>query len=286
MSSDPRPREDRPLEFHKMHGAGNDFVLVDARSEPFSPDPDRAARIADRHRGVGCDQLLVLRPSDRAECVLRYEIWNADGSPAAQCGNGARCVALYLERTGTPLDSPVTVESPAGPVTLARCADGEYEVSMGVPEFRADRIPLQLPGADGRYRLDTPWGTVQLGAASMGNPHALVIVDDIAAATIPEMGRYIGSHEAFPEGCNVGFAQFDGPDRIRLRVIERGAGETLACGSGACAAMAILRRSDRVADTLEVELPGGRLVIKWRGGDEPLTMKGPATYVFRGTMDE
>ena len=274
------------LEFHKMHGAGNDFVLVDARSETFSPDPGRAARIADRHRGVGCDQLLVLRSSDRSECLLRYEIWNADGSPAAQCGNGARCVALYLERTGIRLDSPVTVESPAGPVTLARCVDGEYEVSMGVPEFRAERVPLHLPGADGRYRLDTPWGTVELGAASMGNPHALVIVDDIAAANIPEIGRYIGSHEAFPEGCNVGFAQFDGPGRIRLRVIERGAGETLACGSGACAAMAILRRSGRVADTLEVALPGGRLVIKWRGGDEPLIMKGPATHVFRGTMDE
>lgn len=275
-----------PLEFHKMHGAGNDFVLVDARSGSFHPDLARAARIADRHRGIGCDQILVLRPSDRAECLLRYEIWNADGSPAAQCGNGARCVALYLERSGVSMEHPVTVESPAGPVTLARCADGEYEVSMGVPEFRADRIPLRLPGADGRYRLDTPWGKVELGAASMGNPHALVIVDDIGAATIPEMGRYIGSHEAFPEGCNVGFAQLDGASRIRLRVIERGAGETLACGSGACAAMAILRRSGRVADTLEVALPGGRLVIKWRGGDEPLTMKGPATYVFRGTMDE
>ena len=274
------------LEFHKMHGAGNDFVLIDARSRPFSPDPGRAARIADRHRGVGCDQILVLRSSDRPGCLLRYEIWNADGSPASQCGNGARCVALYLERTGTYLDRPVTVESPAGPISLARCADGEYEVSMGVPDFRADRIPLVLPDEDGRYRLETPWGTVELGAVSMGNPHALMVVDDIGAATIPEIGRYIGTHEAFPEGCNVGFAQLDGPDRIRLRVIERGAGETLACGSGACAAMAILRRSGRVADALEVALPGGRLVIKWRGGDEPLTMKGPATYVFRGTMDE
>ena len=280
------PPNHRPLEFHKMHGAGNDFVLVDARSRHVMLDPARAMRIADRHRGVGCDQILVLRPSQRDECLLRYEIWNADGSPAAQCGNGARCVALYLERSGAGMAWPVTAESPAGPVTLTRCEDGEYEVSMGVPEFRADRIPLRLPGADGRYRLDTPWGTMELGAASMGNPHVLVIVDDIGAATIPEVGHYISSHDAFPEGCNVGFAQLEGPSRIRLRVIERGTGETLACGSGACAAMAILRRSGRVADTLEVTLPGGRLVIKWRGGDEPLTMKGPATYVFRGTMDE
>ena len=281
-----RPGKSMPLEFHKMHGAGNDFVLIDARGRPLDLNPARAARIADRHRGIGCDQILVLRASDRAECLLRYEIWNADGSPAAQCGNGARCVALYLERSGAAMTKPVTVESPAGPVSLRRCSDGEYEVSMGVPEFRAERIPLRLPGEDGRYRLDSPWGLLELRAASMGNPHALLLVEDLEADTIPEIGRYVGRHEAFPEGCNVGFAQLEGPGRIRLRVIERGVGETLACGSGACAAMAILRRSGRVADTLEVVLPGGRLVIKWRGGDEPLIMKGPATHVFRGTMDE
>jgi diaminopimelate epimerase len=281
-----QPGRSMPLEFHKMHGAGNDFVLIDARGQALDLDSERAARIADRHLGIGCDQILVLRSSDRAECLLRYEIWNADGSPAAQCGNGARCVALYLERSGAAMTKPVTVESPAGPVALRRCSDGEYEVSMGVPEFRAERIPLRLPGEDGRYRLDSPWGLLELGAASMGNPHALLLVEDLGADTIPEIGRYVGRHEAFPEGCNVGFAQLEEPGRIRLRVIERGVGETLACGSGACAAMAILRRSGRVADTLEVVLPGGRLVIKWRGGDEPLIMKGPATHVFRGTMDE
>jgi len=280
------PAEFHPFEFHKMHGAGNDFVLVDARSRPFSLEPASAARIADRRLGVGCDQILILRRSERPGCLLRYEIWNADGSPAAQCGNGARCVALYLQRTGVSLAEPALVESPAGPVTLAGCADGEFEVTMGVPEFRADRVPLSLPDQGGRYRLDTPWGPVEFGAASMGNPHALVLVDDIGAESIPELGRWLGTHEAFPEGCNVGFAKLEGPGRIRLRVIERGVGETLACGSGACAAMAILRRSGRVADRLEVALPGGQLVIKWPGGDQPLIMKGPAVYVFRGTMDE
>jgi diaminopimelate epimerase len=275
-----------PIEFHKMHGAGNDFVLIDARTRPFSLDPARAARIADRHRGIGCDQILILRASDRDGCPVRYEIWNADGSPAAQCGNGARCVALYLERSGADLQQPLQVESPAGPVVLAPCTDGEYEVTMGVPEFEAERIPLRLPEDGEHYRLDSPWGPLKLGAASMGNPHALLLVEDIVSDTIPDIGRYIGGHEAFPEGCNVGFAQLEGPSRIRLRVIERGAGETLACGSGACAAMAILRRWGRVDDRLEVALPGGRLVIKWPGGDEPLIMKGPATYVFRGTMDE
>jgi diaminopimelate epimerase len=275
-----------PIEFHKMHGAGNDFVLVDARTRPFSLNATDAARIADRHRGIGCDQILILRASDRDGCQLRYEIRNADGSPAAQCGNGARCVALYLERSGTDLRQPLQVESPAGPVVLARCADGEYEVTMGVPEFEAGRIPLRLPEDGQHYRLDSPWGPLKLGAASMGNPHALLLVDDIDSDTIPDIGRYIGRHQAFPEGCNVGFARLEGPSRIRLRVIERGTGETLACGSGACAAMAILRRWGRVDDRLEVALPGGRLVIKWRGGDEPLIMKGPATHVFRGTMDE
>jgi diaminopimelate epimerase len=275
-----------PIEFHKMHGAGNDFVLVDARITPFGLDPAGAARIADRRLGVGCDQILILRASDRAGCLLRYEIWNADGSQAAQCGNGARCVALYLERRGVSLQKPLQVESPAGPVALVRCPDGDFEVTMGVPEFDPGRIPVCLPEDGWHYRLDSPWGPLELGAASMGNPHALLLVADIESDTIPGIGRYIDSHEAFPEGCNVGFAQLEGPSRIRLRVIERGAGETLACGSGACAAMAILRRWGRVGDRLEVALRGGRLVIKWPGGDEPLIMKGPATHVFRGTMDE
>lgn len=275
-----------PIEFHKMHGAGNDFVLVDARTRPFSLDPAGAARIADRHCGVGCDQILILRTSARDGCLLRYEIWNADGSPAAQCGNGARCVALYLERSGADLQQPLQVESPAGPVELVRCRDGEYEVTMGVPEFAAERIPLRLPGDGRHYRLDSPWGPLEFGAASMGNPHALLLVDDIESGAIPDIGRYIDGHEAFPDGCNVGFARLESPSRVRLRVIERGTGETLACGSGACAAMAILRRWGRVDDRLEVALPGGRLVIKWRGGVEPLVMKGPARYVFRGTMDE
>jgi diaminopimelate epimerase len=275
-----------PLPFHKMHGAGNDFVLIDARGDPFTVDATRAAHIADRHRGVGCDQILVLRESDRSGCLLRYEIWNADGSPAAQCGNGARCVGLYLERNGETGGDPITVESPSGPVTLTRCNDGEYEVAMGVPDFGAASVLPPLPVRDGRFQLASPWGTLELGTVSMGNPHAVLLTADINDRAIPEMGAFVSNHPSFPEGCNAGFAQWIDPGQIRLRVIERGAGETLACGSGACAAMAILRRSDRVRDTVTVELPGGRLVIKWRGDKEPLTMKGPAAHVFRGIMNE
>jgi diaminopimelate epimerase len=271
--------------FHKMHGAGNDFVLIDARGGAPPFDPAQAARIADRQRGVGCDQILVLRASRRADCLLRYEIWNADGSPAAQCGNGARCVGLFLERLGETGAAAFTLESPAGPVVLRRCADGEYEVGMGVPEFRPDRIPVDLPEQNGAYSLESPWGRLELGAVSMGNPHALLVVDDIADARIPELGAYIGGHAAFPDGCNAGFAQRVDRGRIRLRVVERGAGETLACGSGACAAVAVLRRAGRLDERVEVVLPGGLLVIKWPGPGEPLSMKGPAVYVFRGTMN-
>jgi diaminopimelate epimerase len=275
----------RPLTFHKMHGAGNDFVLIDARGTAPAFDPGQAARIADRQRGVGCDQILVLRESRRTDCLLRYEIWNADGSPAGQCGNGARCIGLYLERNGETGSVPFTLESPAGPVSLQRCADGDYEIDMGTPEFRPERVPLDLPAANGGYALDSPWGRLELGAVSMGNPHALLLVDDIGDARIGELGAFIGAHDAFPEGCNAGFAQVVARDRIQLRVVERGAGETLACGSGACAAVAVLRRAGLVDACVEVVLPGGRLVIKWPGPGKPLRMKGPAVYVFRGTLD-
>jgi diaminopimelate epimerase len=274
-----------PLSFHKMHGAGNDFVLIDARNGTFTLDAARAIRLADRHRGIGCDQILVLREAD-GDCLLRYEIWNADGSPAAQCGNGARCVGLYLALNGEAGAAPFTLQSPSGPVTLARCPDGEFEVVMGIPDFGAANISPALPRQGGLYRLDSPWGPLELGTVSMGNPHALLLIDDIDDPAIPAIGAYISTNQAFPDGCNAGFAERISRGEIRLRVVERGAGETLACGSGACAAVAILRRSGRVGETVDVQLPGGRLTIKWRGKNEPMMMKGPAAHVFRGTMNE
>jgi len=275
-----------PLDFHKMHGAGNDFVLIDARGGKFTIGPKLAAGISDRQRGIGCDQILVLRDARRPENRARYEIWNCDGSPAIQCGNGARCIGLYLEMNGEAGTGPFTVESPAGIVKMRRCSDGEYEVHMGVPRFETAAIPLQLEPVDGLYQLDSPWGMLEFGAASMGNPHALLLTRDIDSTEIPQIGAFISEHEVFPNGCNAGFAQLAGPGKIHLRVVERGAGETQACGSGACAAVSILRRTGRVGDVVDVFLPGGHLVIKWRGNQEPLTMKGPAEYVFRGTMNE
>ncbi len=275
-----------PIAFHKMHGAGNDFVLVDARTQAFEASPELARRIGDRHFGIGCDQIMVLRQPRSDEHLVRYEIWNPDGSRAGQCGNGARCVALYLELNGEYPGRPYTAESPNGVVGVRRCRDGEYELDMGAPDFDPARVPLTLEPRDGRYRLDSPWGPLELGAVSMGNPHALVEVEQIGDERIPAIGAWLDAHEVFPDRVNAGFVQVLDRGRIRLRVVERGPGETLACGSGACAAVAILARWGRVDERVEVLLPGGRLVIQWLGTEGPVLMKGPAQHVFRGKMDE
>ena len=275
-------RVDTP--FHKMQGAGNDFILLDWRAADHDISAQQTQHLADRHHGVGCDQLLILRPDPGPGSVARYEIRNADGSAAGQCGNGARCIGLYLFRLGEVGDQPFQLDSPAGPIRLQRCADGEFDVDLGAPDFLARNIPLALDPTDGTYSLDSAWGPVHFGAVSMGNPHALIEVDDIAAAAVATLGPLVGQHAVFPLGCNVGFAQVVDDGNIRLRVFERGAGETLACGSGACAAVAILRRAGRVADQVNVFLPGGRLVIKWDGPGGRIRMKGPADYVFRGVL--
>jgi len=275
-----------PIEFHKMHGAGNDFVLIDARQRDLSPTPEWAAAIADRRFGIGCDQIMILRRPRSAQHLVRYEIWNPDGSQAAQCGNGARCVALFIELNGEFDGVPYTAESPSGIVRIRRCEDGEYELDMGAPDFDPASIPLELGGENGLYHLESPWGPLEFGAVSMGNPHSLVVVDEIADERIPAIGTWMGEHKAFPDRVNAGFAQLESRSRIRLRVVERGPGETLACGSGACAAVAILGRQGLVDEHVDVFLPGGRLVIQWRGNSEPLIMKGPAKHVFRGTMNE
>ncbi len=271
--------------FHKMHGAGNDFVLLDLREQNYPLDAKRAGLISDRHRGVGCDQILVLRNPAQSENIARYEIWNSDGSQALQCGNGARCVGLYLELNGDIHSESFTLESPSATISMKRDSYGQFEVNLGVPVFEPSRVPLNLLPADDRYCLESPWGQLEFGAVSMGNPHALLLIDDIADKDIRDIGAFINSHESFPEGCNVGFAQVESRSSIQLRVYERGAGETLACGSGACAAVAVLGQWDRVDDMVDVLLPGGHLVIKWPGDKQPVKMKGPAEHVFRGILN-
>jgi diaminopimelate epimerase len=271
--------------FHKMHGAGNDFVLLDLREQHYTLNPVRAALISDRHRGVGCDQILVLQQPSSPENTVRFEIWNSDGSHALQCGNGARCIGHYLSLNGEIGDGSFMLESPSGVIAIKQGAEGLFEVGMGVPDFQPDRIPLDLVPAGGKFQLESPWGPLEFGAVSMGNPHAMLLVDDIADSKIQDMGAFISGHEAFPEGCNVGFAQVESREKIQLRVIERGAGETLACGSGACAAVAILRQWGHMNDVVDVLLPGGHLVIKWPGNNQSIQMEGPAEHVFRGTLN-
>ena len=273
------------LAFHKMHGAGNDFVLLDWRDSDLQLSAKEAAMLADRHLGVGCDQILIVRNSALRECAAAYEIRNADGSPAGQCGNGARCIALYLSMSESKAHGDsFMLDSPAGRIQVTRCPDGEFQLDMGEPRFRPENVPILLKSNGNEYSLDSPWGNLRFGAVSMGNPHALLQVDDTEQAAVAEIGPFLGSHEVFPEQCNIGFVQVLDRDRIRLRVYERGAGETLACGSGACAAVAILRLSNRVNESVQVVLPGGVLVIKWPGVGKGISMKGPATHVFSGTM--
>jgi diaminopimelate epimerase len=275
------------LQFHKMHGAGNDFVLLDWRGPGQSPDRQLdaglAALLADRRRGIGCDQILILRPASEPACLAAYEIRNSDGSPAGQCGNGARCIALYLWMSGA-RERQFTLQSPAGRIVVSRHSDGEFELNMGEPRFAADEVPILGTAIHGEYQLDSPFGQLRFGAASMGNPHALLQVENTETAEVAAIGGWLGTHSLFPEGCNIGFAQILDRSSIRLRVFERGAGETLACGSGACAAVAILHRAGKVDDSVRVFLPGGALVIQWAANGQGILMKGPAKHVYSGSI--
>jgi diaminopimelate epimerase len=270
------------MRFSKMHGAGNDFVILDRRgtSEPLSRE--LAARLADRRFGVGCDQVITIERAHDPSALARYGIWNTDGSAARQCGNGARCVAAWLRRDGTSA-TRFRLESPSGPVD-AEIRGGQVAIGMGVPDFAPEAIGLR-PGtpATDPYALDFAGGErIYFGAVSMGNPHAVLEVDEVDRADVAHVGPRLQQHPMFGDSCNVGFAQVLAPGRIRLRVYERGVGETLACGSGACAAVAVLARRGRVGNEVEVELPGGTLRIAWPGAGRPLWMSGPAEFVFEG----
>lgn len=271
-----------PLRFSKMHGAGNDFVVLDLRGAVAPPDADLCRALADRHTGVGCDQILTVESTSTPGALVRYRIWNADGSASQQCGNGARCVAAWLVRAGVAGDAFV-LESPAGLHAVTREGD-VYRIAMGTPEFAPARIPMA--GVDTSQPLYAQpvdgIGALAFGAVSMGNPHAVIEVDDIDAADVARLGRALQASPWFPDSVNVGFAQVLDLDRIRLRVYERGVGETLACGSGACAAVAVLARRGRTGRSVSVSLPGGTLQIDWPDDDATLSMSGPAAFVFEG----
>jgi len=273
------------LRFSKMHGAGNDFVIVDCRERRLDLDAAQMRRLADRHFGVGFDQLLTIERASDPGCAFAYGIWNADGTPSGQCGNGLRCVARWLERGGLVGVGKAQLQSPSGVVAVEVLADGRVAADMGVPRFLPSDIPLHAEAQADVYEIDVIGRKVEIGALSMGNPHAVLEVDDVAGAPVAVLGPQIEHADAFPQGCNVGFAQVLARDAISLRVWERGVGETLACGSGACAAVAMLRKRGRVDADVRVHLPGGELDIHWSGIGEPLRMTGPAAFVFEGEID-
>jgi diaminopimelate epimerase len=261
-----------------MQGAGNDFVILDRIAGAPFPDAALARRLADRHYGVGCDQImLVERDGER----FGYRILNADGSDAGQCGNGARCVARYLrERHG--LADGAVLDSPGGAVAVRFLADDLIELALGVPRLEPNEIPFLAPDRQPRYPLDVGESSIEIAALSMGNPHAVLTVDSVALAPVAEIGAQIECHRRFPDRVNVGFVEIVDRSHLRLRVWERGVGETLACGSGACAAMVALRLTDEVEPNVAIDLPGGHLQVRWDGTDQPVYLAGPATLVFDG----
>lgn len=275
------------LRFSKMHGAGNDFVVLDLRGGRPAPTPALAAVLGDRHRGVGFDQLLTVEDPLEDGVLARYRIWNTDGSPARQCGNGARCVAAWLRRDGAATGARFALQGPAGRVGIEDRGDGRFAVDMGPPRFEPEALPfLAPPGAEGgHYALELGGRPVAFGVVSMGNPHAVIEVADLDAADVAGLGPALQARPEFPEGVNVGFAQVLADDHVRLRVFERGAGETLACGSGACAAAVVLARRGRIGERARIALPGGTLEVAWAGGEAPVILAGPTAFVFEGEFE-
>jgi diaminopimelate epimerase len=278
------------MEFTKLHGLGNDFVLINAldRQPPEEARPDLARRSCDRHFGIGADGLILALPSERAD--FRMQIFNADGSEANHCGNGIRCLARFLYEQGRVTRHDLTIET-IGRVNrlelLPEASPFSVRVDMGEPEFQRAAIPMELNGSRGEEALEEPLdlgqGTVlRISCVSMGNPHAVTFVEDVEKVPLRELGPLVEHHPAFPSRINTEFIQVLGPERLRMRVWERGAGETLACGTGACASVAVAARLGRTGRSATVELAGGNLQIEWRN-DNHIYMTGPAVRVFDGT---
>ena len=273
------------IKFTKMHGLGNDFIVIDAIKQPVSLTAEQVRLLADRHFGIGCDQLLLVEPATSGEADFRYRIYNADGGEVGQCGNGARCFMRFVNEQGLSDKSELYVETAGGPLRLTREADGQVTVNMGVPRLQPGEIPFDAPAYAPLYPLSAAGHELEIAALSIGNPHAVLLVDDIDSAPVAELGPVIESHPRFPERVNAGFMQVVDPQTIHVRVYERGAGETLACGSGACAAVVAGQLWERLDTRVKVFLKGGELMVSWRGKGEPVMMTGPATTVYQGHIE-
>lgn len=272
------------LHFTKMHGLGNDFMVVDLVTQRARFDEARIRELADRHFGIGFDQLLVVEPPRDPDMDFRYRIFNADGGEVENCGNGARCFARFVCDQRLTHKREIRVETQGGPLTLVIENDGRVRVDMGAPRFAPADVPFDAAEDRVLHELVVEGEHVQVGVVSMGNPHAVLRVDKVDSAPVARLGPAIESHPRFPRRVNVGFMEVVSKHEIRLRVFERGTGETLACGTGACAAVASGIRQGLLESPVEVELPGGRLTLEWSGNDAPLFMTGPAVRVFDGRV--
>ncbi len=273
------------LKFTKMQGLGNDFVVLDATTQEISLNPRQLRRIADRHFGIGCDQILQVEAPRRSDTDFYYRIFNADGGEVEQCGNGARCFVRYVHGRGLTRKTEIRVGTLSGVIVPRLESDGQVTVNMGVPEFDPARIPFEAPGRSLTYELAIDGRRLEISALSMGNPHAIQLVPDIERAPVASDGPLIERHSRFPQGVNAGFVQIVSRQHVRLRVFERGAGETLACGTGACAAVAAARARGLLDERVTVSTRGGDLGISWAGDGKPVMMTGPAVTVFEGEIE-
>ncbi len=277
------------IDFTKMHGLGNDFIVFDAPRGGGLPTADQWRALSERHTGIGFDQAMVVEPPRRAGTQAYYRIFNADGGEVEQCGNGARCIAAFLHTRGIrPANGnggELVLDSPAGEIRARVHDGGLVSVDMGAPNFDPKSLPFEASAEAHVYPLSVAGTEVEIGAVSMGNPHAVLTVASVASAPIDRLGPAIESHPRFPRRVNVGFMEIVDRSHIRLRVHERGVGETLACGTGACAAVAVGRRHGRLEAIVEVELPGGKLEITYPSTGEHIWMKGPTAVSFTGRVE-
>ncbi|MFM2318528.1 MAG: diaminopimelate epimerase [Pseudomonadota bacterium] len=272
------------VRFTKMHGLGNDFAVFEAIHQPLHFNVDLVKKLADRHEGIGFDQLLVVESYTGADADFRYRIFNADGGEVEHCGNGARCFARFVYEQGLTQKTRIPVMTESGRIVLELTADGQVTVNMGIPRLEPAEIPFIFQARQILYTVELGQESVQFAAVSMGNPHAVLQVADTQTAPVALLGASLESHPLFPKRVNVGFMQVINPQQLRLRVFERGVGETRACGTGACAAVVAGRLQGLLAEQVQVDLPGGRLQITWQGEGQPVYMTGPATTVYTGTV--
>ena len=272
------------IKFTKMHGLGNDFMVVDTISQHAHLRPEQVRKLADRHFGIGFDQLLLVEPPGRPDVDFRYRIFNADGSEVEQCGNGARCFARYVIDNKLTPKTTMRVETNTGIIELTVNPEGRVLVDMGPPRLQPSDIPFSAEQMASEYPVEVNGEQVIVSAVSMGNPHCILLTEDIKTAPVESLGALLECHERFPEKVNVGFMEITHRRFVHLRVFERGVGETMACGTGACAAVVAGQLRGLLDSKVEVKLPGGNLQIEWLGDGHSVMMEGPATKVFEGQV--